>query len=136
MRRSSVSLQADGQRYIASGTDAGMRAVARDLAHVFNVPKYGYKVPTKGLPYAMMWLASWFDKAAASAIGRVGKSEKFDSSKVRVNVGGGMRRGHSALTGCGHLVAVSPACSCCRRRQSSGSSSSHFRRQWWTWASR
>jgi hypothetical protein len=42
----------------------------------------GYSIPTGALPYAAMWLISWFDSAIAGVLKRWGNDDTADGSKV------------------------------------------------------
>jgi len=58
-----------------------MRPVARLLQAQFG--KYGYGIPTRNLPKAVMWLASWFDAGAAAGLSNFGKQWFYSNAKVR-----------------------------------------------------
>ena len=58
---------------------------AKILAAEFN-PR-GYRVPTGKLPYWLMWIIAWFDKAVNLAITFVGRKELVSAAKAKRELG-------------------------------------------------
>lgn len=81
--------EAAGNRYICAGEHIWVQDIAKVLAAEFN-PR-GYKVPTGKLPYWLMWIIAWFDKAVNLAITFVGRRELVSSAKAQRELGWRMR---------------------------------------------
>ncbi|HYC53561.1 MAG TPA: aldehyde reductase [Candidatus Binatia bacterium] len=81
--------QAAGNRYICAGEHIWVQDIAKVLAAEFN-PR-GYRVPTGKLPYALMWVIAWFDKAVNLALTFVGRREVVSSAKAQRELGWSMR---------------------------------------------
>jgi nucleoside-diphosphate-sugar epimerase len=80
---------AAGNRYICAGEHIWVQDMAKILAAEFN-PR-GYRVPTGKLPYWLMWIIAWFDKAVNLALGFVGRKELVSSAKAQRELGWTMR---------------------------------------------
>lgn len=80
---------AAGNRYICAGEHIWVQDMAKILAAEFN-PR-GYRVPTGRLPYFLMWIIAWFDKAVNLALGFVGRKELVSSAKAERELGWTMR---------------------------------------------
>ena len=74
------SPKAPGNRYICAGPDTWMGDMARFLATEFG-PE-GFRVPTRRLPYWVMWLAARFNPTLRLALGFVGRPERLSSRKA------------------------------------------------------
>jgi nucleoside-diphosphate-sugar epimerase len=81
--------EAAGNRYICAGEHIWVQDIAKILAAEFN-PR-GYKVPTGRLPYWLMWIIAWFDKAVNLALTFVGRRELVSSAKAQRELGWRMR---------------------------------------------
>ncbi|HYB99878.1 MAG TPA: aldehyde reductase [Candidatus Limnocylindrales bacterium] len=81
--------QAAGNRYICAGDHIWVQDIARILAEEYN-PR-GYRVPTGKLPYFLMWIIAWFDKAVNLALTFVGRREVVSSAKAQKELGWRMR---------------------------------------------
>lgn len=81
--------EAAGNRYICAGDHIWVQDMAKILAAEFN-PR-GYRVPTGRLPYWVMWIIAWFDKAVNLALGFVGRKELVSSAKAQHELGWTMR---------------------------------------------
>ena len=71
---------AAGERFVLVAESLWMRGVAAHLAREFN--PMGWRVPTGGLPYWVLWLASWTDKTVANLLSEVGKLPHYDNAKA------------------------------------------------------
>jgi nucleoside-diphosphate-sugar epimerase len=80
---------AAGNRYICAGEHIWVQDIAKVLAAEFN-PK-GYRVPTGRLPYWVMWIIAWFDKAVNLALTFVGRKELVSAAKAQRELGWTMR---------------------------------------------
>lgn len=80
---------AAGNRYICAGEHIWVQDIAKVLAAEFN-PK-GYRVPTGRLPYWVMWIIAWFDKAVNLALTFVGRKELVSAAKAQRELGWKMR---------------------------------------------
>lgn len=81
--------EAAGNRYICAGDHIWVQDMAKILAAEFN-PR-GYRVPTGHLPYWVMWIIAWFDKAVNLALGFVGRKELVSAAKAKRELGWTMR---------------------------------------------
>jgi len=81
--------EAAGNRYICAGDHIWVQDIAKILAAEFN-PR-GYRVPTGRLPYWLMWVIAWFDKAVNLALTFVGRRELVSSAKAQRELGWKMR---------------------------------------------
>jgi nucleoside-diphosphate-sugar epimerase len=76
---------AAGHRYICAGPALWMGEIAAILAAEFG-PR-GYRVPTRALPYPLMWLAARFDKTLRLALGFYGVPVLVSAGKAREDLG-------------------------------------------------
>ncbi len=74
-----------GQRYIIAGEHRWMGELAAMLAERFN-PR-GYRIPTRRLPYAAMWLIARFDGTIRLALNYVGLRHEMSTAKARAELG-------------------------------------------------
>jgi nucleoside-diphosphate-sugar epimerase len=74
------SPESAGNRYICTGPDTWMPDLARTLAAEFG-PR-GFRVPTRRMPYWMMWVAARFDPALRLVLGYVGRPVRLSSRKA------------------------------------------------------
>lgn len=73
--------EAAGNRYIVAGEHLWMGEIARVLAQA------GHRVPTRHLPYPLMWLMARFDRTVRLALGYVGTPALVSADKARVELG-------------------------------------------------
>ena len=73
-----------GQRYICAGPHVWMRDMAAILAT-------RYRVPTRPVPYWLLWTVARFDKDIRSVLDSVGKRENVSADKARRELGWTMR---------------------------------------------
>src|SRR5207249_7025868 len=77
--------EAVGNRYIAAGEPMWMRDFAMVLADEFN-PR-GYRVPTRPLPYWVMWTIARVNPTVRFALNFVGRVQLVSSDKARRELG-------------------------------------------------
>lgn len=75
---------AAGQRYICAGPHVWMSDMARVLAT-------RYRVPTRPVPYWLLWVAARFDAEIRSVLDSVGKQETVSADKAKRELGWTMR---------------------------------------------
>jgi nucleoside-diphosphate-sugar epimerase len=71
---------AAGNRYICAGPHVWLR----DMAKILSAR---YRVPTRPLPYALMWAAGRFDPAIRGILDLIGEEENFTAAKARRDLG-------------------------------------------------
>lgn len=76
---------AAGNRYIAAGEFRWMGEMAQVLAEEFK-PR-GYRVPTRPLPYWLMWTVARFDKTIRLALSYVGARADFSAARAERDLG-------------------------------------------------
>jgi dihydroflavonol-4-reductase len=76
--------QAAGNRYICAGSQLWMSDLARILATT-------YPVPTRSLPYWLLWLVARFDPTLRLVLPDVGRREQVSAAKARRDLGWTMR---------------------------------------------
>lgn len=81
--------EAAGNRYILAGEHLWMGDIAAVLAAEFG-PR-GYQVPTRRLPYWLMWMIARFDKAIGLALSLVGQQQLVTAGKAAAELGWGTR---------------------------------------------
>jgi nucleoside-diphosphate-sugar epimerase len=79
------SPRAAGERYIAAGPHVWMQEAARILAAEFG--PQGYRVPTRHLPYWILWLIARTDRTVRMSLGYVGHRELVSNDKARRELG-------------------------------------------------
>jgi nucleoside-diphosphate-sugar epimerase len=83
------SPKAPGNRYICAGPHTWMQDMARTLAAEFT--PQGFRIPTRRLPYAALWLAARFDPTLRLALTFVGRREEVSADKARGELAWTMR---------------------------------------------
>ncbi len=76
---------AAGQRYLVAGEHLWMGELAGLLATRYNPS--GYRIPTRRLPYAAMWLIARFDPTIRLALDYVGVRHEMSTAKARTELG-------------------------------------------------
>jgi nucleoside-diphosphate-sugar epimerase len=71
---------AAGNRYICAGPHVWLR----DMAKILSAR---YRVPTRPLPYALLWAAGRFDPAIRGILDLVGQEENYSADKARRDLG-------------------------------------------------
>ncbi len=94
--------EAAGNRYLCAGDHVWMQDVARILAEEFGPA--GYRVPTRELPYAVMWLLARFDKTVRMSLDYYGKRESVSSAKLRHELGWTTRPLRETIVDMGHSM--------------------------------
>lgn len=77
--------EAAGNRYICAGEHLWMGEIARVLATAFG-PR-GYRIPTRPLPYWLMWILARFDRTMRLALDYVGVPALVSSDKAKRELG-------------------------------------------------
>lgn len=77
--------EAAGNRYICAGERLWMGGIAADLAAEFG-PR-GYRIPTRPLPYPLMWTIARFDKTIRLALTLVGVLPLVSADKAKQELG-------------------------------------------------
>ncbi|KNC54969.1 nucleoside-diphosphate-sugar epimerase [Thecamonas trahens ATCC 50062] len=76
---------ASGKRYILVERAVWVSEFAQHLASEFD--SRGFNVPTKTAPYAVLWLASWFDSAVATILPSIGTRSHFTNTAATRDLG-------------------------------------------------
>ncbi len=76
---------AAGNRYLCAGDQVWMEDIATLLAAEFG-PR-GYRIPTRRLPYALMWAIARFDPAVRLALEYVGREQIVSAAQARDHLG-------------------------------------------------
>lgn len=77
--------EAAGNRYICAGEHLWMGDIAAALAAEFG-PR-GYRIPTRPLPYWLMWTIAQFNRTVRLALGYVGVPALVSADKVKRELG-------------------------------------------------
>jgi nucleoside-diphosphate-sugar epimerase len=77
--------EAGGNRYICAGEHMWMGDIAMVLAAEYR-PR-GYRIPTRPLPYPLMWIVARFDRTIRLALGYVGVPALVSADKARRELG-------------------------------------------------
>jgi len=72
---------AAGMRFICAGEHYWVQDIARVLAEEFS--RYGYRVPTRSLPYWLLWLVGRFDPAVRMTLAYIGRRELVSHERAR-----------------------------------------------------
>jgi dihydroflavonol-4-reductase len=86
---------AAGNRYICAGESMWMEDIAKDLSAEFG-PR-GYKIPTRPLPYWLMWIVARFDKTIRLGLTFVGKRRAVSAEKARRDLGWSTRSARQSI---------------------------------------
>jgi nucleoside-diphosphate-sugar epimerase len=76
---------APGHRFCCYQSSIWMKDVAAILDKEFKVK--GYKIPTNLVPNALVWVVSFWDKAAENIYPRLGKDINISNEKIKLNFG-------------------------------------------------
>lgn len=87
--------EAAGKRYICAGERLWMGEIAAILAEEFR-PR-GYRVPTRALPYWLMWTIARFDPTVRLALTRVGVEQSLSAEKAERELGWKTRPAHESI---------------------------------------
>ena len=77
--------EAAGNRYLLVAEAFTFQQIARIVSTEFK--PQGYKVPTKVLPKAAIWMGKWLDSGARSVYKAIGKSLKWNNEKMKGELG-------------------------------------------------
>ena len=77
--------EAAGQRYLLMSGHLWMKEMSALLKARFD--HQGFRPPTMGLPYPILWLAARFDAGARSVLPDVGEHKILDATKARTELG-------------------------------------------------
>ncbi len=91
--------EAAGKRYLLCSQFMWMRDLSVELA------ADGHSVPTGHLPYAALWLASWFDSAIAYILPQVGQRLSLSSAKAQRELGWTVTDVKQTVRDCGRSIA-------------------------------
>jgi dihydroflavonol-4-reductase len=76
---------AAGNRYIVAGEHRWMSYIATTLAAAYG-PR-GYKIPTRELPYWLLWIAARFDPTVKLSLPMVGRYANYSTAKAETELG-------------------------------------------------
>lgn len=93
---------AAGKRYVCAGDNLWFGEMARMLAEEFG--PLGYRVPTRHMPYAMLWAASRFDRNLRLALTFVGRPELVSARRAHEDLGWTMRPIRETVADTGHSL--------------------------------
>lgn len=87
--------EAAGNRYICAGERLWMGDIAKALAAEFG-PR-GYWIPTRRLPYWLMWTIARFDTSVGLALSLVGEHQLVTAGKAAAQLGWSTRPAHQSI---------------------------------------
>ena len=93
---------AAGNRYLVADDWMWMGEMAQVLRGEFG--PLGYRVPTRPLPYALMWLVARFDKTVRLGLTYYGMSMRLDAAKAQRELGWTARPVGASLVEAGHSL--------------------------------
>jgi len=93
---------AAGMRFICAGDHYWVQDIARVLAEEFA--RYGYRVPTRSLPYWLLWLVGRFDPAVRMTLGYIGRRELVSHERAHNLLGWSPRPLRETLIDMGHSL--------------------------------
>jgi dihydroflavonol-4-reductase len=93
---------AAGNRYVCAGENLWFGDIARILADEFG-PR-GYRVPTRRMPFWMLWTIGRFDREVRLGLDFVGSAERVSSDKARRELGWDLRPVRETLTDTGRSL--------------------------------
>jgi dihydroflavonol-4-reductase len=102
---------AAGNRYICAGEHMWMGDIAAVLAAEFG--PQGYRIPTRPLPYWLMWTIARFDKTIRLALGYVGVPALVSADKAKQELGWTTRPARESIVDTGESLL---RCGVVRRR--------------------
>jgi dihydroflavonol-4-reductase len=94
--------EAAGMRFICAGDHYWVQDIARVLAEEFG--PYGYRVPTRGLPYWLLWVVGRFDPAVRMTLGYIGRRELVSHERAHNILGWSPRALRDTLVDMGHSL--------------------------------
>lgn len=93
---------AAGMRFICAGDHYWVQDIARVLADEFG--PYGYRVPTRSLPYWLLWIVGRFDRTIRMTLGYIGRKEVVSHERARNLLGWSPRPLRDTLADMGHSL--------------------------------
>ncbi len=93
---------AAGQRFICAGEHYWVKDIAEILAAEFG--PLGYKVPTRDLPYWLLWVAGRFDRTIRMTLGYIGRKEQVSHDHMKRVLGLEPRPLRETLVDMGHSL--------------------------------
>jgi dihydroflavonol-4-reductase len=93
---------AAGMRFICAGDHYWVQDLARVLAEEFG--PYGYRVPTRRLPYWLLWVVGRFDPAVRMTLGYIGRRELVSHERAHNLLGWSPRPLRETLVDMGHSL--------------------------------
>jgi dihydroflavonol-4-reductase len=94
--------EAAGKRYILAGDQMWMRDIAKVLAAEFN--PLGYRVPTRRVPYWLMWVIARFDQTVRFGLDLVGRPEVVSAEQAKRELGWSMRPVRESIIDTAHSL--------------------------------
>ena len=97
--------EAAGNRYILNSETLSMREMAQIISEEFH--PQGYKIPTRTIPKAILWLGKFFDAQLKLLYPSVGKRVQYNNEKMRNELGVEPRPARESLVDlCYNLVEL------------------------------
>jgi nucleoside-diphosphate-sugar epimerase len=93
---------AAGNRYICAGDNLWLGDIARILGEEFG--PQGYRVPTRRMPYWMLWTIGRFDREVRLGLDFVGSPERVSTDKARRELGWDARPARETLADTGRSL--------------------------------
>ena len=93
---------AAGQRFICAGDHVWVRDIAKILAAEFA--PLGYRIPTRDLPYWLLWIAGRFDRTVRMTLGYIGRKEEVSNERLVRVLGMKLRPLKDTLVDMGHSL--------------------------------
>ena len=93
---------AAGMRFICAGEHYWVQDIARVLADEFG--PYGYRVPTRNLPYWLLWVVGRFDRTIRMTLGYIGRRELVSHERAHNLLGWSPRPLRDTLVDMGHSL--------------------------------
>ena len=93
---------AAGMRFICAGEHYWVQDIARTLAAEFA--PYGYRVPTRALPYWLLWVVGRFDATVRMTLGYIGRRELVSHERAHNLLGWSPRPLRDTLADMGHSL--------------------------------
>jgi dihydroflavonol-4-reductase len=93
---------AAGMRFICAGDHYWVRDIARVLAEEFAA--FGYRVPTRTIPYWLLWVVGRFDPTVRMTLGYIGRRELVSHERAHNILGWSPRPLRETLVDMGHSL--------------------------------
>jgi nucleoside-diphosphate-sugar epimerase len=93
---------AAGNRYICAGDNLWFGDIARIVSEEFG--PQGYRVPTRRMPYWVLWAVGRFDREVRLGLDFVGSAELVSSDKAHSELGWSMRPVRETLADTGRSL--------------------------------